>query len=53
LLSHPGACPPIRHGAKRIEESQKKQLFLIVPRQRFFRFTLDLRIHFFYAPLYF
>ena len=32
---------------------RKKQLFLIVPRQRFFRFTLDLRIHFFYSPLYF
>jgi len=31
----------------------KKQLFLIVPLQRFFRFTLDLHIHFFYSPFYF
>jgi SAM-dependent methyltransferase len=31
----------------------RKQLFLIVPQQRFFRFTLDLHIHFFYSPLYF
>ena len=31
----------------------KKQLFLIVPQQRFFRFTLDLHIHFFYSPEYF
>jgi ubiquinone/menaquinone biosynthesis C-methylase UbiE len=31
----------------------RKQLFLIVPQQRFFRFTLDLHIHFFYSPDYF
>ena len=31
----------------------RKQLFLIVPQQRFFRFTLDLHIHFFYSPEYF
>ena len=31
----------------------RNQLFLIVPQQRFFRFTLDLHIHFFYSPLYF
>ena len=31
----------------------KNQLFLIVPQQRFFRFTLDLHIHFFYSPQYF
>jgi SAM-dependent methyltransferase len=31
----------------------RNQLFLIVPQQRFFRFTLDLHIHFFYSPIYF
>ena len=31
----------------------RKQLFLILPLQRFFRFTLDLHIHFFYSPQYF
>ena len=31
----------------------RSQLFLIVPQQRFFRFTLDLHIHFFYSPAYF
>jgi ubiquinone/menaquinone biosynthesis C-methylase UbiE len=31
----------------------QKRLFLIVPQQRFFRFTLDLHIHFFYSPVYF
>jgi ubiquinone/menaquinone biosynthesis C-methylase UbiE len=31
----------------------RNQLFLIVPQQRFFRFTLDLHIHFFYSPHYF
>jgi ubiquinone/menaquinone biosynthesis C-methylase UbiE len=31
----------------------RHQLFLIVPQQRFFRFTLDLHIHFFYSPVYF
>jgi ubiquinone/menaquinone biosynthesis C-methylase UbiE len=31
----------------------RRQLFLIVPQQRFFRFTLDLHIHFFYSPIYF
>jgi ubiquinone/menaquinone biosynthesis C-methylase UbiE len=31
----------------------RRQLFLIVPQQRFFRFTLDLHIHFFYSPAYF
>ena len=31
----------------------RNQLFIIVPQQRFFRFTLDLHIHFFYSPQYF
>jgi SAM-dependent methyltransferase len=31
----------------------RQLLFLIVPQQRFFRFTLDLHIHFFYSPIYF
>jgi hypothetical protein len=31
----------------------RKQPFLIVRQQRFFGFTLDLYIHFFYSPLYF
>jgi SAM-dependent methyltransferase len=31
----------------------RRQLFIIVPCQRYFKYTLDLHIHFFYSPLYF
>ena len=36
-----------------LKRVSRSQLFLIVPQQRFFRFTLDLHIHFFYSPAYF
>jgi hypothetical protein len=35
------------------KESLESSYFLIVPQQRFLRFTLDLHIYFFYSPLYF
>jgi len=38
---------------KELKRVAGKQLFLIVPLQRFFRFTLDLHIHFFYSLQYF
>jgi len=38
---------------RELKRVARNQLFLIVPQQRFFRFTLDLHIHFFYSPTYF
>jgi ubiquinone/menaquinone biosynthesis C-methylase UbiE len=38
---------------RELKRAARNQLFLIVPQQRFFRFTLDLHIHFFYSPAYF
>ena len=38
---------------RELKRVARNQLFLIVPQQRFFRFTLDLHIHFFYSPVYF
>jgi ubiquinone/menaquinone biosynthesis C-methylase UbiE len=49
-LEHVRRLGAALHELKRVA---RNQLFLIVPQQRFFRFTLDLHIHFFYSPAYF
>jgi ubiquinone/menaquinone biosynthesis C-methylase UbiE len=49
-LEHVRRLSTALHELKRVATNQ---LFLIVPQQRFFRFTLDLHIHFFYSPKYF
>jgi ubiquinone/menaquinone biosynthesis C-methylase UbiE len=49
-LEHVRRLSAALHELKRVA---RRQLFLIVPQQRFFRFTLDLHIHFFYSPTYF
>jgi len=49
-LEHVRRLGAALHELKRVA---RNRLFLIVPQQRFFRFTLDLHIHFFYSQAYF
>jgi len=53
-------CFHVLEHARRLDQAiaelkrvAKQQLLLIVPCQRYFRYTLDLHIHFFYSPSYF
>jgi ubiquinone/menaquinone biosynthesis C-methylase UbiE len=49
-LEHVRRLPKAMSELKRVA---RRHLYIIVPCQRYFRYTLDLHIHFFYSPAYF